>query len=355
MKDKVTIQDIADALGISRNTVSKAINNSDGIAAATRERILEKAVEMGYKQFSYFQTLSDFGFGSGADAAAAPGSAGEIALLTPFQFGSSHYATTMVDRLRLELSQFGYSVVIYYVSQQELKQLQLPYPLPKEDTRAMICVEMFDWEYSQMLCELELPVLFVDGPCMGSGRKLAADLLLMDNRFELRRLVNAMLRQGRQRIGFIGDANHCQSFFERYMALRSTLLLAGLPFDEGLHINENHPINVYYGLSQLERLPDLFLCANDYIAIDAIRILEKLGKSVPGDVMICGFDDAAESRLIRPALTTVHIHTQIMAYSAAQLLVSRIRQPDLDYRTVYTQTDLMLRQSANPEDGGNAQ
>lgn len=46
---RVTIQDIADALGVSRNTVSKAINNSDGLAEATREKILQKAVEMGYK------------------------------------------------------------------------------------------------------------------------------------------------------------------------------------------------------------------------------------------------------------------------------------------------------------------
>ena len=58
---KVTIQDIADALGISRNTVSKAINNSEGLADATRERILQKAVEMGYKQFSYVASLSGSG------------------------------------------------------------------------------------------------------------------------------------------------------------------------------------------------------------------------------------------------------------------------------------------------------
>ena len=44
---KVTLQDIADELGISRNTVSKAINNSEGIAPSTRDKILQKAVEMG--------------------------------------------------------------------------------------------------------------------------------------------------------------------------------------------------------------------------------------------------------------------------------------------------------------------
>ena len=53
MASKVTIQDIADALGLSRNTVSKAINNTGVLADATRDRILAKAVEMGYKQFSY--------------------------------------------------------------------------------------------------------------------------------------------------------------------------------------------------------------------------------------------------------------------------------------------------------------
>ena len=49
---RITIQDIADELGVSRNTVSKAINNADGLAEATRKRILQKATEMGYKQFS---------------------------------------------------------------------------------------------------------------------------------------------------------------------------------------------------------------------------------------------------------------------------------------------------------------
>ena len=58
MAARVTIQDIADALGISRNTVSKAINNTGVLADATREKVLKKAMEMGYKQFSYV-TITD--------------------------------------------------------------------------------------------------------------------------------------------------------------------------------------------------------------------------------------------------------------------------------------------------------
>ena len=47
----------------------------------------------------------------------------------------------------------------------------------------------------------------------------------------------------------------------------------------------------------------------------------------------------------RPPLSTVHIHTQIMAFSALQLLLSRMKEPSLEYRIVYTQTDLIERES----------
>lgn len=73
--------------------------------------------------------------------------------------------------------------------------------------------------------------------------------------------------------------------------------------------------------------------------------LRRLGKSVPGDVMLAGFDDAPESRIITPPLTTVHIHTDIMAFTAVHLLMTRIKEPDLDYRVVHTETELIYRDS----------
>ena len=73
--------------------------------------------------------------------------------------------------------------------------------------------------------------------------------------------------------------------------------------------------------------------------------LFSIGKSVPEDVRILGFDDAPESRVSRPTMSTVHIHTQIMAFTAVQLLMTRIKEPSLDYRIVHTQTDLVWRET----------
>ena len=337
---RVTIQDIADALGISRNTVSKAINNSDGLAGATREKILQKAVEMGYKPFSYAASLRSVSSIS-AIIAEPPHGGGNIALFTASIFHQgNHFANLM-----LELSLLGYTLSIHLVDRENIAQLTLPATFQREISSAIMCIEMFDWDYGEMLCGLDLPVLFVDGPHKRNGNSLPADQLYMENTVGITRLVNDMLAKGKRRIGFIGDYEHCQSFYERYTAFRCAMLMAGVPVDERFCIKANAYSGIIDPLGALQELPDLFLCGNDFVAVDAIQALRKLGKSIPGDVMLSGFDDAPESRIVTPALTTVHIHTQIMAYTAAYLLMSRIKEPSLDCRIVHTETELIYRDS----------
>ena len=101
MANKVTIQDIADALGISRNTVSKAINNTGVLADATREKVLRQAAQMGYKHFSYF---------TGTDLkkpeflASDSVKAGEFVLLTTVFWGESYFISAIADTFQRELS-----------------------------------------------------------------------------------------------------------------------------------------------------------------------------------------------------------------------------------------------------------
>ncbi len=352
---KVTIQDIADALGVSRNTVSKAINNSAGLADATRERILQKAVEMGYKQFSYVQALTGIVQPGAEQTRSVRGYMGEISLFTTMLFNHSHFASPVLDRIQSEAAQLGYTLNIHRVSPENLKNGSLPLTFDPRRSKAILCFELFDWSYCEMLCGLGLPILFVDGPVKASGRSLPADQLYMDNMTEIAALTQELLRRGKTRIGFLGDYLHCQSFFERYISFRCNMMMSGIPVEERFILPCNMLPQIQQALEKLEELPQVFLCANDFVAMDAIQALRKLGKSVPEDVLICGFDDSPESRLIEPPLTTVHIHTQIMAFTAVQLLMSRMEEPSLDYRIVHTQTDLIYRASTgdgDPEGGG---
>lgn len=353
MAARVTIQDIADSLGLSRNTVSKAINNTGVLADSTREKILKRAMEMGYKQFSY-SAISNTAYQEHSVLPA--GCKQDIALFTTMFLSNSHFASTMLDKFQMEVAQLGYTLTMHRILADEVAALQLPKSFIMDRSCGIICFEMFDYAYSNMLCELDIPVLFVDTPVIGLNGPLKADCLYMDNQAGIYSFIQEMNRRGKKRIGFVGECLHCQSFFERYMAFRNALHLLGLPCPEEYCITGNkegikNPSSNDYrkyltdSIQQLQQLPDVFICANDFIAIDTLQVLRKLGYSVPQDIYLCGFDDSPESRIMTPSLTTIHIHSQIMGFSAAHLLISRIKEPSLNYRSIYAESTLIYRES----------
>lgn len=350
MSTRVTIQDIADALGLSRNTVSKAINNTGILAEATREKVLQKAIEMGYKQFSYANSVADLH--SPEIASIQSHTKGEIALFTGSFLGSSHFATTMLDKFQHEISILGYSLTMHRVSKENIEGNTLPASFRMDNTKGIICIEMFDHAYCDMLCSLDLPTLMVDAPVSSYWQPLNADILLMNNTSNIFTIVNDMKKRGLTKIGFIGQATHCRSFFERFMAFRDAMYINGLEIEDRYCLTEIHPHDtlykeyVYSSLAALDTLPDLFICANDFVAIDVIYGLKKLDLTYPDDVRLFGFDDSPESKILTPSLSSCHIHSQVMGYSAANLLISRIEQPDMNYRVTYTETDLIYRESS---------
>lgn len=178
MASRITIQDIADAIGVSRNTVSKAINNSPGLAPATREKILQKAAEMGYKQFSCMNTVWQGQLITQAmkDPSVYPALSGaqpplrEIAFFSSSLLGGSHFAITMLDKFQREISQMGYSLTIHRITEEEVRSLRLPITFTRSCTSGILCAEVLDNRYAQMLCQLDIPLLFVDAPlCSADG------------------------------------------------------------------------------------------------------------------------------------------------------------------------------------------
>ena len=348
MATKVTIQDIANELQLSRNTVSKAINNTGVLADATREKILRKAAEMGYKQFAYLPLFQE-DTAKAAEHSILPSDKREIAMLTTQFLSSSHFSSTMLDRFQSEIDHLHSGMTIHRISPIELKEKKLPSSLNIERTAGIICIEVFDYDYAQMLCDLDVPLLFVDTPVMDMRPPLKADRLYMENRIEIQNAVAHMVQRGKKRISFAGDKNHCQSFFERYMAYKDAVEYFGLT--EGLSTcampsgQQNYPVSLYETIRRFKTMPDAFVCANDFVAMDLVKALNELGYSVPDDIWVCGFDDSQEASYFAPRLTSIHIHGQIMGYTAANLLMTRIEEPSLNYRTVYTETNLILRES----------
>lgn len=346
MKSRITIQDIADALGLSRNTVSKAINNTGSISEETKQKIFKKASELGYKQFGLLTSPA-----CPEHSELSSSSSREIALFTHSIIGSSHFSSPLLNAFQEKISHCGYKLTMYTIRDDFLKSCQLPPNFSRDTTDGIIIIELFDKNYTDFLCNLSIPTLFIDTLVHPKGSLFPSDLMYMENQNSSYLLISSLLKQGCKKIGFIGDYMHCHSFFERWSGYCSAVMDDSQQDYRKYCILENDafpykdPQWMMQKIKDLPELPDAFFCANDYLAICAMQALKNMDFKIPQDICICGFDDSAESRIIDPPLTTIHIPSTSMGYLAAENLLSRINHPDAPFRTTYVQTEIIYRNS----------
>ena len=341
MTRKVTIKQIADELGLSRNTVSKAINNNGLLAPATRQKILNTAMEMGYRQLPASASSMNYSYSGGKD----------VALLTASMPLGAHWASAILMGIEKVISQHGFRLVVYCVQQSNLRSLTLPQNFSKTQTCAILCAELYGLEYMDVICRLNLPTLFIDCTPRMRMRWPNADLLMMENEDSISSVVQSMIDRKVRTFGYIGDPEHCQSFLDRYTAARRTVLAAGLPdIDQYSVLEADDPC---YGdanwladqIRSLPALPQAFICANDFLALSTMRALHLLGKRVPDDVLVSGFDNQPESINVVPPLTTVAMYNSEMGVIGADLLLSRMRKPTIPSRIMHVHTDPIFRGS----------
>lgn len=336
---KITMQDIADACGLSRNTVSKVFNGRGSVPEATRQQVLEKARQMGYRQLP-----------AAEDRPAVHGRS--IALLTLCMPGRNHYGSNFISSFANRMSRAGYTLMIYEIQPDEHRDCRLPANFVLGNTAGILCIEMFDRRYTDFICRLGLPVIFSDTYARADFSAMAGDFISMENTTSSMAVTSRLIEQGARKLGFVGDHTHCNSFYERFNGFRTAVARGGLTLDPNLCIVE--PNSAPYGeaawlverLRAMPCLPDAFVCANDYLAVHLMKALKCLDLRIPEDVMVAGFDDSPEATVAEPPLSTVRIPSGEMGFIAAGILLDRIQRPTLPYRCCYVQTTPVWRESS---------
>lgn len=339
-KEKVTIQDIADSLKLSRNTVSKALNGYKSIPESTRKKVIEKAISLNYKQFAMVNTEN-----------LIPKKVGNIALFTYHMPNSSHFGSVMLNGLEKRISAEGYNLSIHIFREDEISSLSLPNNFNLSIVDAIICIELFDKKYIQLINSLGIPTIFIDTISDIFYPEINSDIILMENEHSTYFLTKKLIDNDHIQIGFIGDYAHCKSFNERWIGFNRALTEAKIQLNPCSCIlkDDNYPYTnpewIKEQLDNMETLPSAFVCANDSIAISVISALKYKNINVPEDIVICGFDDAPESRIISPTLTTVHIFSNEMGIIAAEMLLSRLENPSKPFQITHVKTEPIFRDS----------
>lgn len=338
---RVTMQDIADACGLSRNTVSKIFNGRGAVPDSTREYVLAKAQEMGY-----YQQIAD------ADTSPVQKTTSRnIALVTHGMPLSHSFGSLFVTSFTDQICRSGYNLKIFEISDWEYSRKVFPSHFVLEDIAGIVTIEFFDRAYTQMLCDLGIPVLLIDSYTRAPSDLMQCDLVYMENFASSIALTSRMIASGAKDIGFVGDINHCSSFRERWNGYRAALDDAGLPLDRDVCIlaDDSNPYGevswILEMLDSMPRLPDGFVCVNDFIAIRVMQALQKKGLSVPKDVMITGFDGSPEGEVVSPSLTTAQIPSTDIGRMSANMLLERIASPRIPYRCTFIKTTPVWRDS----------
>lgn len=339
-RKRITMQQLADACGLSRNTVSKVFNDRGSVPEATRQAVLQKARELGY-----YQPFEE------APAAVEPPRFQNIALLTRHPPTEAHFGTFFLPAFIDRLSRAGYMLTMYEVTPEQMAARVLPPHVPLDQLAGLSVIELFDQGYLEMLCSLGLPCISVDCSAETYLAPMRCDVVCMENTAGTAAVVRHLLDAGARRLGFVGDPEHCSSFRLRHLAFSMILKQAGLPVDPALSIlDEDAPDYsdvdwLYEKLRQMPAVPDALVCANDFLALSVMQALKRLGLSIPEDVMVTGFDGTPQSAVVEPTLTTVQIPNPEIGYVAADILLARIREPGHPFRVTYVETTPVWRGS----------
>ncbi len=301
----VTMRDIGRMVGVSAVTVSKALSGKAGVSDEMRRRIAALAEELGYVNPN--------------QQARQPRKL-DVGILVPERFfsGQSFYFK-FYHQVVQALTEAGHFGLMELLTQEDDAALRLPNLLRSSRVDALILLGQPGREYMRMIARQPLPVVFLDF----YDESALADAVVGDNTYGTYRLTNHLIKNGHRDIGFVGNCRATSSIMDRYLGFFRAMLVHDLPIREECIVSDRQEDGSSLTLALPERLPTAFVCNCDIVARQLIEQLQALGKRVPEDVSVVGFDDFTLDDSLTPALTTFRVDFRSMAQLAVKLVGER--------------------------------
>lgn len=340
---RVTSKEVATHAGVSRTTVSFVLNGvqSDKISAATRERVLAAARELGYVPDAAARTL-------------VSGKTGTIGLVVSRaeHIGVDAFIPQTLHGLSRVCARRGYRLMLETAEDEGLAYDYDQLVLAKQIDGLVVLNPDPGDQRLETLIATGYPVSLI-----GSFPHPDAVAVSIDSVSAMDRATSHLLDLGHTSIGFIHyRMMRGLATGGRFRGYRAALERRGIALDERLIRSGDYSAASGYDamrtLLSEGRLPTAVIAGNDTIAIGAISAITEAGLSVPRDIAIVGFDDVPLARFISPALTTVRVPAHEMAEACGQSIVDLIEGHPIDERKRVFPAELVVRSSCGAEAGG---
>jgi LacI family transcriptional regulator len=328
-----TMRDVAQKAQVSIKTVSRVVNDQGEVSDETRQRVLAAIKQLGYRPSKVARAL----------VTQRTDTLGLILgdITNPFFSEFSHSVLNVAQAK-------GYDVFLCNSAARVHQEIRALHSLADHNVDGIIIFPSWrNEEHLQDFAARDRPVVVMMRPFqphVGIGQVLA------DTARGAQLAVNCLVGKGHTRIAMLAGYRALPNVFSRVRGFRDALEAHGIPVrDEwivaGIPIVEHGHRLTRRLLTKYPEITAIF-AYNDLLAVGALQACKELGRRVPDDCAVVGFDDIQLASLVSPALTTVRLDKVELGRRAVEQLLQMLDSPRTVFPPVYVDLDLAARESA---------
>lgn len=339
MHKKVTLQEVARLAGVSTGTASQVLNEKDGVLPGTRQKVIQAARMLGYHQRFLFESHDSQKMK-------------QIAVIKHNHYdgqGDDSFYFPVIMGIEQACNKAGISMEYTTIDVDAYNRAtHLDVNISERNLDGIVVVGAYiNLDVHQNYFRNQHSVVLVDGYSEAGNW----DCVLSNNFDGSYRAVSYLIEKGHRMIGLIGTSPEAYpSILERRQGYLNAL--------SSHEINRTYIIDSVLNrdaayeaagrlLTQSPEVTAIFV-ANDNAAIGVLYAARQVGRHVPDDLSIIGFDDISFALDMDPPLTTMHVDKVEMGKMALQRLLYRIENPEAPTTRILLDTALQVRKSVKP-------
>lgn len=331
---RTSLKDLAQQLGVSIATVSRALRNSHEVGDDMKERVQALAKQLNYRPNPFAQSLRK----------EAPRIIGVVVpnLVT-------HYYAAVLDGIEDYARKKGYSVFCsnsHEDHEREAEAIDNFISMHCEGIIACLAQDTVDYSHFEEIHRMSIPLVFFARTCLPD----LFSSVVADGDVAAQEATQHLIDTGSRRIAFIGGPNHLDMVRRRKHGYIEALHENRIQVDRSLVVCDKIDFDVARTaatnlLSRPDR-PDAILAFNDIITYAAFDAIKAMKLRIPEDVAIIGFTDGDNSAFVTPSLTAIADKAHEQGMKACELLMRSINGDKKIYREVIPMT-LIIRDSSD--------
>ncbi|PMD92125.1 LacI family transcriptional regulator [Siphonobacter sp. BAB-5405] len=331
MPMNVSIKEIARRLKISPSTVSRALQNHPRIGLRTRERVQELAQQLNYVPSATARNLRS-------------GKTFMLGVVLPEI--QENFFSKAINGIEEVAFARGYTVALYQSHDQYEREKQVLDVLSRQVVDGVIlsvAKESHQFDHIQKLLQHQIPLVLFDRiPPSIDTHQVSCNMEM--GAYEATGL---LVKKGFKRIALLNGPASLVASQERYEGYVRALTEAGLSPEpalvESVDLSTEATRRIMEQWLALPQPPDSVLTFNDYVALDAMGVCRAKGLRLNTDISFVSFANLPmNAYLEHPPLASVEQHPYRMGYTAAELILNAIAQPQASFEKVILQPELMV-------------